>query len=150
MNNLISVLSVFFLVFLDQSVKYFLLSWVSALPIQIFSFFSLKLVLNDGIAFSFPFPLPLLLLLSFLFLGVLFFFFLSIHLWTLERIGFLFLLSGGIGNLIDRCFRDGVVDFLSFFQFPIFNIADVCISLGVLYLFFYYAKTDWLSQTQKK
>lgn len=42
--------------------------------------------------------------------------------------------SGGIGNLIDRIFRDGnVIDFLQFDfykSFPIFNFADCCIVVG--------------------
>ncbi len=42
--------------------------------------------------------------------------------------------SGGLGNLIDRIFRDGnVVDFLQFDfykSFPIFNFADCCIVVG--------------------
>ena len=46
------------------------------------------------------------------------------------------LISGILGNLIDRIFRaDGVVDFLSFsvytFEWPAFNIADSTICIGV-------------------
>lgn len=52
-------------------------------------------------------------------------------------------LSGGIGNLIDRIFRDGnVVDFMQFGfwkSFPVFNLADCAIVIGmgllILYLF---------------
>lgn len=50
-------------------------------------------------------------------------------------------LSGGIGNMIDRIFRDGkVIDFLEvkFIEFPVFNIADcaVVIGAGLLILYF--------------
>lgn len=51
-------------------------------------------------------------------------------------------LSGGIGNMIDRIFRNGnVVDFLHFEfwpTFPIFNVADcaVVIGAGLLLLYF--------------
>ena len=51
-------------------------------------------------------------------------------------------LSGGIGNMIDRIFNNGkVIDFLHFEffpQFPIFNIADcgVVIGAGLLLLYF--------------
>lgn len=50
-------------------------------------------------------------------------------------------LSGGVGNLIDRVFRGGnVVDFLefAFFDFPVFNIADcaVCIGAGLIVFYF--------------
>ncbi len=51
------------------------------------------------------------------------------------------ILSGGIGNMIDRIFRGGkVIDFLRFrfIEFPIFNIADcaVVIGAGLLILYF--------------
>lgn len=50
-------------------------------------------------------------------------------------------LSGGIGNMIDRVFRGGkVIDFLNFqfIDFPVFNIADiaVCVGTGLLFLYF--------------
>ena len=52
------------------------------------------------------------------------------------------ILSGGIGNMIDRIFRNGnVVDFIHLHfmpEFPVFNIADcaVCIGAGMLLLYF--------------
>ena len=53
-----------------------------------------------------------------------------------------FILFGGIGNMIDRIFRDGnVVDFLHFEffpQFPVFNIADCAIVIGACMLILYY------------
>jgi signal peptidase II len=48
-------------------------------------------------------------------------------------------LGGGMGNLIDRVVRstDGqVVDFIDFHFWPVFNIADACIVVGVLWLIF--------------
>ena len=42
---------------------------------------------------------------------------------------------GGTGNLFDRIFYGGVIDFIHFhygaWSFPSFNIADICIVLGV-------------------
>lgn len=52
------------------------------------------------------------------------------------------ILSGGLGNMVDRLFRGGeVVDFLHLQfmpKFPVFNIADctVCIGAGLLLLYF--------------
>ena len=46
------------------------------------------------------------------------------------------LIGGAAGNLVDRMFRGdawlrgGVVDFIDFQWFPIFNVADVCINVG--------------------
>ncbi|MBE6749860.1 MAG: signal peptidase II [Ruminococcaceae bacterium] len=51
-------------------------------------------------------------------------------------------LSGGIGNLIDRAFNDGnVIDFLHFEfwpQFPVFNVADCAIVVGSGLLLLYF------------
>ena len=52
----------------------------------------------------------------------------------LYSIGTAMLIAGGIGNFIDRAFRSYVVDFIDIrlFEFPIFNIADICVVLGVV------------------
>ena len=58
-------------------------------------------------------------------------------LWAMTLV-----LSGGVGNMIDRIFRNGiVVDFLQFDfwqSFPVFNVADcaVVIGGGLLILYF--------------
>ncbi|HHT28512.1 MAG TPA: signal peptidase II [Firmicutes bacterium] len=43
-------------------------------------------------------------------------------------------LAGAIGNLIDRLRLDVVVDFFDFQIWPVFNVADICIVLGVCIL----------------
>ncbi|MGD1859350.1 MAG: signal peptidase II [Leptolyngbyaceae cyanobacterium] len=50
-----------------------------------------------------------------------------------EQVGYGFILSGALGNGIDRFLNGEVVDFLDFrlIRFPIFNIADVCINIGI-------------------
>ena len=45
------------------------------------------------------------------------------------------LISGGVGNLIDRLIRLYVVDFIDFgefINFPVFNIADIFVVIGVI------------------
>ena len=46
------------------------------------------------------------------------------------------ILSGGVSNLIDRIFRGYVIDFIdiNLFNFPNFNIADICITIGIIFL----------------
>ena len=73
----------------------------------------------------------------------------AVVLWTVRRlrstgwaIGLGFLMAGILGNLTDRVFRSPgflrghVVDFLQLPNWPIFNVADVCINIaaGVLIL----------------
>lgn len=60
------------------------------------------------------------------------------HLWRVVSLALI--LAGGIGNLIDRFFCDGrVVDFLNLgvgsLRTGIFNVADMGITFGVIYLF---------------
>ena len=50
--------------------------------------------------------------------------------WLL-RLGLGLQLGGAIGNLLDRLTRGHVVDFLYFKFWPVFNVADSCIVLGV-------------------
>ena len=51
----------------------------------------------------------------------------------LVGISFALILSGAIGNFIDRLLNGYVVDMfrLDFINFPIFNVADVCLTVGV-------------------
>lgn len=53
-----------------------------------------------------------------------------------EQVGYGFILSGALGNGIDRFLNGEVVDFLDFrlIRFPIFNVADVCINIGIVCL----------------
>lgn len=41
-------------------------------------------------------------------------------------------LGGAAGNLIDRCRRGGVLDFVDLGWWPVFNLADAAITLGAL------------------
>lgn len=52
---------------------------------------------------------------------------------------FIFIIAGALGNLIDRLFRNYVIDFirLDFIDFPIFNLADCYISIGAVILIIY-------------
>lgn len=64
------------------------------------------------------------------------------------------LVSGAVGNMIDRLTQKYVVDFLYFklIDFPIFNVADCyvvigCILFGILILFYYKDQEfDWVLQ----
>lgn len=53
------------------------------------------------------------------------------------RIGSALLISGAIGNGIDRYVLHGVVDFFDFRIWPIFNIADIGICVGVVCVIYY-------------
>ncbi len=48
------------------------------------------------------------------------------------------LLGGGLSNLIDRCFRGAIMDFINLPLFPSFNLADIYVCLGVIMLLLIY------------
>lgn len=81
--------------------------------------------------------------------GVMVWFFIKNNNFLL-RVSLMLIVSGGIGNLIDRVFRGFVVDFLDFYpfgyDFPIFNFADICVTVGVflfvIYIIFVYKELD--------
>ena len=50
------------------------------------------------------------------------------------RLALSFQIAGAAGNLIDRLYRGYVTDFISIGRFPVFNVADSCITLGVVVL----------------
>lgn len=63
-------------------------------------------------------------------------------------------LGGAVGNLVDRVHLHHVVDFLAVYagperrwQFPIFNVADSAICIGVGLLALYYSRQPAASQT---
>ena len=51
-------------------------------------------------------------------------------------------LGGALGNLTDRLTRGSVVDFLDFKIWPVFNVADSCIVVGVAILAFYLMREE--------
>ena len=58
---------------------------------------------------------------------------------ALGRISAALVLAGGVGNLIDRAVFGFVTDMFRtvFIDFPVFNVADCCITVGVPLLFLY-------------
>jgi signal peptidase II len=53
-----------------------------------------------------------------------------------EKMGFIYILAGAIGNMIDRAFRGFVVDMVDFrgIWSYVFNLADVWINIGVIFV----------------
>jgi signal peptidase II len=65
--------------------------------------------------------------------------------WTL-KIAMSMQLAGALGNFIDRVTIGYVTDFVSVGNLPVFNVADSCISVGVVILLIYV----WLQEKKEK
>ena len=60
---------------------------------------------------------------------------------ALYQVGMGLVFAGALGNLIDRIALGYVRDFIQFDfwrSFPIFNVADICLCIGVVILLIYY------------
>ena len=55
--------------------------------------------------------------------------------------------GGALGNLTDRIMRGWVTDFISVGPFPVFNVADACITMGVVILI---VGVWWKERKEKK
>lgn len=128
-------------------------------------FFKITFVENPGIAFGIDVNETSKLLLSIFSLlasiGILYYLWKSRDQKLIVRLSLAFILGGAIGNLIDRTlygvfygyapvFYGKVVDFFNFVffdftifgrtfdRFPIFNVADSCVTVGVILLILFY------------
>lgn len=49
----------------------------------------------------------------------------------MQHVGFALVLAGALGNIVDRMLRGSVVDFIHVTHWPIFNVADISVVVGV-------------------
>jgi signal peptidase II len=126
--------------------------WVNAhIPLHRFisvidGFFAITHIRNPGVAFGlgadWPSDLKVYVFIGFSVLAIiaiLVFFHQTPQENKMVRIALILIFSGAIGNLIDRILYHEVIDFIDFFygsyHWPAFNIADSCITIGVLLMF---------------
>ena len=100
-----------------------------------------NLVFNTGIGFgllSLDAGLYYNLLSFFIFLIILFLIFFILKSKQIEKYFFSFIIGGALGNLYDRIIFKAVPDFIDFhyvdFHWFSFNIADIFISLGIIFM----------------
>jgi signal peptidase II len=86
-------------------------------------------------------------ILAFIVIGAIIYYFPRVEAddWTL-KLAMGLQLGGAVGNLIDRLLMGKVTDFISVWNFPVFNIADASISVGVAVLLL----GVWLKERQEK
>ena len=129
-----------FIVLIDQFTKYLIFYNKKLFINKDFILFKLDFVKNYGAAFNiFSGSRIFLSLISILFsILLIYLIFRKNTLKIFELYSYSFILGGTIGNGIDRIFKGFVVDFvnLNFINFPVFNIADISINIGFIFLLY--------------
>ena len=143
-KNLIIFSIITFTIFLDLITKnYALSSLIINHSISINNFLNFTLAFNHGAAFSFLsnaggwqrwffiiFSVIVILIITYI----------LVKEKNSQYIAFSFVIGGAIGNLYDRILYGYVIDFIEFhynsFYLPIFNIADIAISIGIILLLY--------------
>lgn len=133
---------VIFAVVLDQAVKHLVMSVMAlhqSIPI-INEVFHITYIHNTGAAFSLLQGQKVLLIgvpAFFILVGLVYIFKHRSDRRRILLIAIALIVGGGIGNLIDRISLGYVVDFFDFRVFPIFNIADIFVTIGCALLCVY-------------
>ena len=136
------ILFILIFVVIDQIIKSTVVNNIALnqVIVLIRNFFNLTYVRNYGAGFSILQNATVFLsLISIVACVVLFYYLIKTDKKDLvSKISYLLIISGAIGNLIDRLKLGYVIDFLDFkifgYDFPVFNIADCYITIGCFIL----------------
>jgi len=135
-----------FIVLIDQFTKYLIFYNKKIFINRDFLLFKLDFVKNYGAAFNlFSGSRIFLSLISILFSILLIYLILRKNtLNSFDLYSYSFILGGTFGNGIDRIYKGFVVDFinLNIINFPVFNIADISINIGFIFLLYNIFKTN--------
>ena len=138
-------LSLIFIIFLFDRISKIYVIYLDNkfLGSEIFTskYLNFYLIWNEGIAFGlFSFETESLynFLSIIILLIILFIFFMLKQATGIKKYSLLMILGGALGNFFDRLFYKAVPDFIDFhvgdFHWFIFNVADIFISIGVIFL----------------
>lgn len=133
--------------FADRITKFFALRMLA--PIEINPFISLDFMLNRGISWGmfhesgdtvFNVVSCVVIIITAILAGI------AYYRYNQGKLilGELLVLCGAISNLVDRAVYSGVIDFVvvhyNEWSFPVFNVADVYIVVGISIMFVMYAR----------
>ncbi|MDA9701432.1 signal peptidase II [Prochlorococcus sp. AH-736-L23] len=129
-----------FIVLIDQFTKYLIFYNNKLFINKDFILFKLDFVKNYGAAFNILSGSRIFLsLISIVFSILLIYLIFRKKTSTLfDLYSYSFILGGTIGNGIDRIYKGFVLDFinLNIINFPVFNIADISINIGFIFLLY--------------
>jgi signal peptidase II len=132
---LLVVLTALGIILADQATKWCVVMHLAPLgAIELIpGIFHLTFIRNTGIAFGWfqGHPFAMVLINTGCVLGLLFAVKWFQQKQRLEQIAYGMIVGGAIGNWLDRLRHEAVIDFLDFRVWPVFNIADTFITIGV-------------------
>lgn len=158
---LLAVIIFIVIILFDQFTKYLAVTHLAGKPdvLLIPGVLQLEYLENTGAAFSLLSGRQILFaILTPIFMIVICYF---MHRMPVSRrfsplyYDLVFLLAGAFGNYIDRIRQQYVVDFIYFslIDFPIFNVADICVTLSIvvliLLILFHYKEDDFSRMSGK-
>ena len=135
-----------FIALIDQFTKYLMFYNKKLFINKDFLLFKLDYIRNYGAAFNIFSGSRIFLSLISIFFSILLIYLIfrknSLNLF--ELYSYSFILGGTIGNGIDRIYKGFVVDFinLNIINFPVFNIADISINIGLIFLLYNFFKNN--------
>lgn len=151
MSKYVNYLIVFFTsFFLDRLTKYLIITEFIK-PQEVCSYFNIYVTFNRGIAWGIGSDMAdWYTTVLYIFIAVLLLYFIyylkNILYDQILSIACMFILSGGVSNFIDRFWYGAVIDFIQLhwndWYFPVFNVADISISVGALFLLYGMSKSQ--------
>ena len=144
-KNNISIITTFFLIiFFDQLTKILVIKNFQLYEsLSILPFFNLTFIVNYGFAFGFLNNPSLNQIIVILVIFSIIAYFLYLLIKTQDkffRFSLILVLSGAVGNFIDRVLHGFVIDFIDIYlgsyHWPAFNLADSSITLGFILIMF--------------
>jgi len=143
-KNIFNLLLVIFIFILDRLSKIIIIKLsepLDELNISVTPFINFNLIWNEGIAFgllSFDDKFYYNLITLLIVLITLIIIWLANKAKGIEKLSFLMIVGGSLGNIFDRIYYSSVPDFIDIsvnnFHWFIFNVADIFISIGVILL----------------
>ena len=141
---IISSLLIFSIFLLDRLSKIYVIylnKKFSGSELLSLKFLNIRLIWNEGIAFgllSFNETIFYNALTFLILIIILIIFFMFSKSNGIKKYSLIMILGGAIGNIYDRIFYKAVPDFIDFhignFHWFIFNVADIFITLGVIFM----------------
>ena len=145
-NNFWNIFFIFIIFIIDRISKIAIINSTEKFGeknIEVNSFLNLNLIWNDGIAFglfSFNDKIYYNILTIIIILITLIILWMITKTAKFEKIAFIMIFGGSIGNIFDRLYYSSVPDFIDFhinnFHWFLFNVADIFITIGVLLLIY--------------